>query len=234
VLANLFYEPSTRTSSSFHTAMMRLGGSVLPLTDVSNSSVAKGETLSDTVKCLQSYCDVLVLRHPQTGSVALAADAADRIPVLNAGDGVGEHPTQSLLDLFTITQKLGAVDGLTVTMLGDLKNGRTVHSLAKLLAKFTNVTVNYVSPDSLRMPAELVASLAAAGLKQTESASLDAATMGATDVLYVTRVQKERFATPEAYQAVANSFVVDARTMANAKEVLLHWADSVSLSFLQV
>ena len=101
VLANLFYEPSTRTSSSFHTAMMRLGGSVLSLTDVSNSSVAKGETLSDTVKCLQSYCDVLVLRHPQTGSVALAAEAANRIPVLNAGDGVGEHPTQALLDLFT-------------------------------------------------------------------------------------------------------------------------------------
>ena len=132
ILANLFYEPSTRTSSSFTSAMERLGGSVIPINEVRYSSVSKGESLPDTVRTLECYADVIVLRHPEIGSAALAAKYA-RKPIINAGDGVGEHPTQALLDLFTIQEELGRVDGLTVTMLGDLKYGRTVHSLARLL-----------------------------------------------------------------------------------------------------
>src|SRR3990172_2660311 len=128
ILANLFYEPSTRTSSSFLAAMERLGGSVIPINEVHYSSVAKGESLPDTIRTLECYADVIVLRHPEVGSAAVAAQAA-RKPVINAGDGVGEHPTQALLDLFTIEEELGRVDGLTVTMVGDLKYGRTMHSL---------------------------------------------------------------------------------------------------------
>ena len=154
ILANLFYEPSTRTSSSFTAAMERLGGSVIPINEVRYSSVAKGESLPDTVRTLECYADVIVLRHPEIGSAALAAQYA-RKPIINAGDGVGEHPTQALLDLFTIREELGRIDGLTVTMLGDLKYGRTVHSLARLLSLY-DVRLNYVSPEILRMPAEVV------------------------------------------------------------------------------
>src|SRR5512138_2941773 len=135
ILANLFYEPSTRTSSSFTAAMERLGGSVIPINEVKYSSVSKGESLPDTVRTLECYADVIVLRHPETGSAAIAAKAA-RKPVINAGDGIGEHPTQALLDLFTIVSELKKVDGLTVTMVGDLKYGRTVHSLARLLSQY--------------------------------------------------------------------------------------------------
>ncbi|MGB9521903.1 MAG: aspartate carbamoyltransferase, partial [Anaerolineales bacterium] len=153
ILANLFYEPSTRTSSSFTSAMERLGGSVIPINEVRYSSVAKGESLPDTVRTLECYADVIVLRHPEIGASALAAQYA-RKPIINAGDGVGEHPTQALLDLFTIISELNHVDGLTVTMLGDLKYGRTVHSLARLLSLY-DVRINYVSPEILKMPAEI-------------------------------------------------------------------------------
>src|ERR671923_1945117 len=149
ILANLFYEPSTRTSSSFTAAMERLGGSVIPINEVRYSSVSKGESLPDTVRSLECYSDVIVLRHPETGSAAIAAQAA-RKPVINAGDGIGEHPTQALLDLFTIRKELGTIDGLTVTMLGDLRYGRTVHSLARLLALY-DVRLNYIAPEILRM-----------------------------------------------------------------------------------
>ncbi len=150
ILANLFYEPSTRTSSSFMAAMERLGGNVIPISEVRYSSVAKGESLPDTVRTLECYADVIVIRHPEVGSAAMAAEAA-RKPVINAGDGVGEHPTQALLDAFTIREELGRMDDLTVTMLGDLKYGRTVHSLSRLLSLY-NARLNYVSPEILRMP----------------------------------------------------------------------------------
>ena len=155
ILANLFYEPSTRTSSSFTAAMERLGGSVIPINEVKYSSVSKGESLPDTIRTLECYADVIVLRHPETGSAAIAAKAA-RKPVINAGDGVGEHPTQALLDTFTIMEELDRLDNLNVTMLGDLKYGRTVHSLARLLSQFSNIKLNYVSPDILRMPKEVL------------------------------------------------------------------------------
>lgn len=214
VLANLFYEPSTRTSSSFLAAMARLGGSVIPINEVRYSSVAKGESLPDTVRTLESYADVIVLRHPEIGAAGLAARYA-RKPIINAGDGVGEHPTQALLDLFTIEEELGRLDGLTVTMLGDLRYGRTVHSLSRLLALF-GARLNYVSPDSLQLPRELWDELATKGVQQSRADELEAV-LPETDVLYVTRVQKERFDDPSDYEAVKGSYVITPETMAAAK-----------------
>lgn len=219
ILANLFYEPSTRTSSSFTSAMERLGGSVIPINEVKYSSVTKGETLADTVRTLECYADVIVLRHPETGSAALAAQAA-RKPVINAGDGVGEHPTQALLDTFTIREELGRLDHLNVTMLGDLKYGRTVHSLARLLSVFTDTRLNYVSPEILRMPQEIMAEIAAHNVPQTESSSL-AKVLPETDVLYVTRVQKERFENPEEYDKVKGAYVIDPPTMKAARKDMI-------------
>lgn len=220
ILANLFYEPSTRTSSSFTAAMERLGGSVVPINEVRYSSVSKGESLPDTIRTLECYADVIVLRHPETGSAAIAAKAA-RKPVINAGDGVGEHPTQALLDMFTIFEELGVgvVDGLTVTMLGDLKYGRTVHSLARLLSLY-KVKLNYVSPEILRMPKEVMDEVAEKGIPQAEYGSL-AEVLPETDVLYVTRVQKERFEDPAAYESVKGAFVVDPEIMKAAKKEMI-------------
>ncbi|MCC7360401.1 MAG: aspartate carbamoyltransferase [Anaerolineales bacterium] len=221
ILVNLFYEPSTRTSSSFAAAMERLGGSVIQINDVKYSSVAKGESLPDTIRTLESYADVTVLRHPETGSAAIAAQYG-RKPIINAGDGTGEHPTQALLDLFTIREELGTIDGLTVTMLGDLKYGRTVHSLAKLLTLF-EVRLNYVSPGILRMPAALVAQLEAKGRRQAQYDSLEPV-MAETDVLYVTRVQKERFEDLNEYEAVKGAFVITPEIMQQLrpKMALMH------------
>jgi aspartate carbamoyltransferase len=220
ILANLFYEPSTRTSSSFTAAMERLGGSVIPINEVKYSSVTKGESLTDTVRTLECYADVIVLRHPETGSAAIAAKAA-RKPVINAGDGTGEHPTQALLDLFTIFEELGVgvVDGLTVTMLGDLKYGRTVHSLARLLSLF-KVKLNYVSPDILKMPKEVMDEVSAKGITQAEFGTLENV-LPETDVLYVTRVQKERFEDPADYEKVKGAYVIDPEVMKAAKQNMI-------------
>jgi aspartate carbamoyltransferase catalytic subunit len=214
ILANLFYEPSTRTSSSFTAAMERLGGSVIPINEVRYSSVQKGESLPDTVRTLECYADVIVLRHPELGASAVAAKYA-RKPIINAGDGAGEHPTQALLDLFTIIEELGDAEGLTVTMLGDLKYGRTVHSLSRLLSLY-GVTLNYVSPDILKMPGEIVSEIKEKKIKQNEHTDLDAVLAG-TDVLYVTRVQKERFENLDEYEQVKSLYVINAETMKKAK-----------------
>jgi len=219
ILANLFYEPSTRTSSSFTSAMERLGGSVIPINEVKYSSVTKGESLVDTVRTLECYADVLVLRHPETGSAAVAAKAA-RKPVINAGDGTGEHPTQALLDTFTIREELGRLDKLNVTMLGDLKYGRIVHSLARLLTRFDNIRLDYVAPDILRMPREVMDEVGAHKVPQTEHDSL-AKALPETDVLYVTRVQKERFEDPEAYEKVKGVYVIDPEVMKAAKQDMI-------------
>jgi len=220
ILANLFYEPSTRTSSSFTAAMERLGGSVIPINEVKYSSVSKGESLPDTVRTLECYADVIVLRHPETGSAAIAAKAA-RKPVINAGDGVGEHPTQALLDTFTIFEELGAgeIDGMTVTMLGDLKYGRTVHSLARLLSLY-KVKINYVSPEILRMPKEVMNEVGEKGIPQAEFDSLEKV-LPETDVLYVTRVQKERFEDPAEYEKVKGAYVIDPQIMKAAKQEMI-------------
>lgn len=233
ILANLFYEPSTRTSSSFTAAMERLGGSVIPINEVRYSSVSKGESLPDTVRTLECYSDVIVLRHPETGAAATAARYL-RKPLINAGDGTGEHPTQALLDLFTIQEELGRLDGLTVTMLGDLKYGRTVHSLARLLRLY-GARLNYVSPAILRMPPALTEELRQAGVDQQEFATLDEV-LPTTDVLYVTRVQKERFERQDEYESVKDSYVITAATLRTARPemVLMHPLPRVNEIALEV
>lgn len=222
ILANLFYEPSTRTQSSFMAAMQRQGGAVIPISEVRYSSVAKGESLPDTVRTLACYADVIVIRHPEVGSAALAAQYAGK-PVINAGDGPGEHPTQALLDMFAIREELGRVDNLIVTMLGDLKYGRTVHSLARLLAQFDGIKLNYVSPDILRMPRDVVDEVAQKGVAQAEFTTLDKP-LPETDVLYVTRVQRERFEDPAVYDKVKGAYVITPEVMKPAKKdmVVLH------------
>ena len=219
ILANLFYVPSTRTSSSFTAAMERLGGSVIPINEVKYSSVTKGESLSDTVRTLECYADVIVLRHPETGSAAIAAKAA-RKPVINAGDGIGEHPTQALLDTFTIVEELGRLDNLNVTMLGDLKYGRTVHSLARLLSSFNGIKLNYVSPEILRMPQAVMDEVAEKNVPQAEYSSLEKV-LPDTDVLYVTRVQKERFEDSAEYEKVKDAYVIDPEVMKPAKQDMI-------------
>ncbi|MGC1374790.1 MAG: aspartate carbamoyltransferase [Anaerolineales bacterium] len=218
ILANLFYEPSTRTSSSFTAAMERLGGSVIPISEVKYSSVSKGESLPDTVRTLECYADVIVLRHNEIGAAAIAAKYAKK-PIINAGDGAGEHPTQALLDAFTILEELGTLEGLTITMLGDLKYGRTVHSLSRLLAMF-NAKLNYVSPEILRMPAEIVAELKEKNISQTEYTSLEKV-LPESDVLYVTRVQKERFEDIAVYESVKGAFVIEPEIMKAAKQKMI-------------
>jgi aspartate carbamoyltransferase len=198
--------------------MERLGGSVIPINEVKYSSVSKGESLPDTVRTLECYADVIVIRHPEVGSAAAAAKAAHK-PVINAGDGIGEHPTQALLDAFTVKEEIGHLDGLTVTLLGDLKHGRTVHSLARLLSLY-KVKMNYVAPDILRMPPELIDELKVKGIQQAEFTALNEP-LPETDVLYVTRVQKERFTDEAVYESVKGAYVIDPKVMKAARERMI-------------
>jgi aspartate carbamoyltransferase len=221
VLGNLFYEPSTRTSSSFIAAMERLGGSVIPIHGVQYSSVSKGESLPDTIRTLECYADVIVLRHPEIGASAVAARYASK-PVISAGDGAGEHPTQGLLDLYTIYSELGRVDGLHVAMVGDLKYGRTVHSLARLLRLY-DAELTFVAPEILRLPEEIKHELAVEGRTVHETDKLEEI-IGEADVIYVTRVQKERFDDLALYEEVKDYYVVTPEVMTRAKErmALMH------------
>jgi aspartate carbamoyltransferase len=218
ILANLFYEPSTRTSSSFMAAMLRLGGQVIPINNVQYSSVTKGESLPDTVRTLECYADLIVLRHPEVGSAATAAHYA-KVPVINAGDGVGEHPTQALLDLFSIVEELGDVRGLKVAMVGDLKYGRTVHSLTKLLVNYP-VEFYFVSPDILRMPDDVLQVVQASGHYYEQTVDVHDV-IAEVDVLYVTRVQKERFTDMAQYDRVKDQYVVEEELMARAKQTMI-------------
>ena len=218
LLSNLFYEPSTRTSSSFAAATQRLGGNVIQINNVTFSSVSKGEELRDTIRSMGSYSDAIVLRHPDEGSADIAAEVSEK-PIINAGDGIGEHPTQALLDIFTIVEELGTIDGLTVTMLGDLKYGRTVHSLAKLLALY-DVKLNFVAPDLLKAPTALVDSLIESGVGPCKHVDLDSI-ISETDVLYVTREQQERFVDQSVYEKVNRSYAVNVDTMDIAKERMI-------------
>lgn len=220
VMASMFYEVSTRTSSSFAAAMARLGGAVLSFSEAT-SSVQKGESLADSVQTMSCYADVVVLRHPQPGAVELAAKHCRR-PVINAGDGVGEHPTQALLDIFTIREELGTVNGMTITMVGDLKHGRTVHSLACLLTQY-RVSLRYVAPPSLRMPSSVWDFVASRGTKQEEFESIEEA-LPDTDVLYMTRIQKERFGSAQEYEACFGQFILTPHIMTRAKKkmVVMH------------
>jgi aspartate carbamoyltransferase catalytic subunit len=218
-LACVFYEPSTRTSSSFISAMSRLGGKVIPITEgIQYSSVSKGESLIDSMITLEQYCDVIVLRHPEIGSSATAAKYV-KVPVINAGDGAGEHPTQALLDLYTIKRELGTIDGLKIAMVGDLRYGRTVHSLTKLLSQY-DVSFRFVSPDTLRLPLDLMNGLIDRGLNVREENKVENVIENA-DVLYVTRIQKERFTDLALYEEVKNYFVISQDLMTKAKEKMI-------------
>lgn len=214
VIANLFYEPSTRTSSSFAAAMYRLGGKVISINDVQYSSVAKGESLEDTIRTLEQYADCIVLRHPEIGAAKRAA-AVSHVPIINAGDGAGDHPTQALLDLFTILQEKQQIDNLTITMVGDLKYGRTVHSLAEILNHF-DVTLQFVSPPQLAFPDMIKSKLKN---QYSETDDLESV-IKKSDVLYVTRVQKERFENIDEYEKLKNHYIITNKLLEKAKKKL--------------
>ena len=221
LLCCMFFEPSTRTSCSFDAAMKRLGGQTMMVSEA-HSSTKKGETLEDTIRTLDQYGDAIVLRHPDNDSADIAATYADH-PIINAGNGSREHPTQALLDLFTIREELGTVNGLTITFTGDLKYGRTVHSLCEVLRHY-NVTIQLAAPSALALPSKVRAALQARGQLGTESEKLTPEMVAKTDVLYCTRVQKERFDDLDVYEAVKDEMVVSAKTLRDAKTnmVVMH------------
>jgi aspartate carbamoyltransferase catalytic subunit len=220
VLANMFFENSTRTRMSFETAMKRLGGSVLNFSSV-GTSVAKGETLYDTMKMIEGYSDVAAIRHPRQGAAQYSADAVE-IPILNAGDGAGNHPTQTMLDLFTIRQAHGSLEGLNVVLVGDLRYGRTVHSLSHALVRF-GARLTLVSPSTLQMPNEIVSDLRSEGADVTETESLKDQ-IAEADVIYMTRIQKERFPDEDEYSKVAGIYKLEALELGGAKKgmVIMH------------
>lgn len=224
VMASLFFEPSTRTRLSFETAMHRLGGSVITVAEAAGSqisSTSKGETLHDTMIMNDGYADVIVCRSPQTGAAQVAANAAKH-PVINAGDGAGQHPTQALLDIYTITKEKGTPEGLTVALIGDLKYGRTVHSLVDFLAMY-KCKVIMASPEILKMPADIVAEMEAKGVEVEFREGMAEAVKGA-DVIYMTRVQKERFADIAEYNAVKDMYIMDGEIVKEFKEgaIIMH------------
>ena len=217
VLGNLFFENSTRTRMSFETAMKRLGGEVLNLSTI-GSSVAKGETLYDTMQMVDGYSDIAVIRHPRQGAAQYSADAVN-IPILNAGDGAGNHPTQTMLDLFTIREAHGSLEGLNVMMVGDLRYGRTTHSLSHALVRF-GAKLTLVSPKSLRMPIEIVSDLKSHGADINETEEMTSS-ISSADVIYMTRIQKERFPDEDEYNKVADVYKLDASDLVEAKKEMI-------------
>ncbi|RMF07034.1 aspartate carbamoyltransferase [Candidatus Woesearchaeota archaeon] len=217
ILATLFFEPSTRTRLSFESAMHRLGGRVIGFADPSVSSTAKGESLPDSIKIVEGYADVIVIRHPLEGAARVAAEAAS-VPVINGGDGANQHPTQTFLDLYTIKKTKGKLSGLKVGFLGDLKYGRTVHSLAHALSYF-GVEMYFISPESLRMPDDDLYELKQKGVKYHEVKDLKKV-IGKLDVLYATRIQKERFPDPLEYKKVKDAYILDRSLLKGVKKDL--------------
>ncbi|MEK6970551.1 MAG: aspartate carbamoyltransferase [archaeon] len=208
VMATLFYEPSTRTRFSFETAMLRLGGKVISTEAASQfSSVTKGETLEDTIRIVSGYADVIVLRHSESGAASRAAHVS-RVPVINAGDGIGEHPTQALLDMYTIWREKKRLNDLNIVLMGDLLNGRTIHSLVHLLSQQERVSLQFVSPPSLRIPESYKKELDRRGIPYEERTELES-DLSSVDVIYMTRVQKERFPTLEEYESVKACCILD-------------------------
>jgi aspartate carbamoyltransferase catalytic subunit len=205
VVATLFYEPSTRTRLSFESAVNRLGGKIIGFSDSNSSSVSKGETLYDTIKIVSNYCDLIVMRHPLEGSARFASEISP-VPIINAGDGANQHPTQTLLDLYSIKKTQGRLDKINIYMIGDLKYGRTVHSLLIALSKF-KTTFNFIAPEELKMPDEYKMFLDKLGLKYYEHKDLTDIISDA-DIIYVTRVQKERFSDPIEYEKTKNAYIL--------------------------
>ena len=216
VIASCFFEASTRTRLSFETSMHRLGASVVGFSDSSNTSLGKkGETLADTISVISTYVDAIVMRHPQEGAARLATEFSGGIPVLNAGDGANQHPTQTLLDLFTIQETQGRLDNIKIAMVGDLKYGRTVHSLAQALAKFNGNRFYFIAPDALAMPGYILTLLEEKGIEYSLHSSIDEV-VSEIDILYMTRVQKERL-DPSEYANVKAQFVLRAADLTNAQ-----------------
>lgn len=216
VIGSLFFEPSTRTRLSFATAIHRLGGSVVGFDTAESTSIAKGESLSDTIRMVDGYVDAIVIRHPDAGSASIAAEVAKH-PVVNAGDGAHQHPTQSLLDLFTIQHAQGTLDGLTVAFVGDLKYGRVPHSAAKALAQFPTTRQIWIAPESLQMPEDVHTYVTERGVDVVQTADL-ATTIPQVDILYMTRVQIERFADPAEYERLKDVYILKPEMLASAKQ----------------
>ncbi len=217
VIASCFFEPSTRTRLSFETAIQRIGGNVIGFDNGGNTSLAKkGETLADSVQIISSYVDAFVMRHPQEGAARLASEFSNGVPVINAGDGANQHPTQTLLDLFTITETQGRLDGLNIAFVGDLKYGRTVHSLTQALAKFNNNRFFFIAPDALAMPDYILEELEEAGHEYSLHTDIESV-IPQVDILYMTRVQKERFDESE-YAHIRSAYILNAAQLQNAKE----------------
>jgi len=221
VMAALFFEPSTRTRLSFETAMHRLGGSVVGFSSAESTSVAKGETLSDTIRTVDQYVDLIAMRHPAIGSAAEAASVA-QAPVINGGDGAGQHPTQAMLDLFTLRQELGKTDGITLALCGDLKNGRTVHSGVEIYKHF-GIRLIFAAPEALKMPAEVTERLREHGVEIEETTDLESAVRKA-DALYMTRIQKERFSDQAEYERLKGAYILTREMVEtlNPRLVTLH------------
>ncbi|MEF1255625.1 MULTISPECIES: aspartate carbamoyltransferase [unclassified Vibrio] len=219
VVASCFFEPSTRTRLSFETAVQRLGGTVIGFDNGGNTSLAKkGETLADSVQVISSYVDAFVMRHPQEGAARLAAEFSNGVPVINGGDGANQHPTQTLLDLFSIYETQGTLDNLNVAFVGDLKYGRTVHSLTQALAKFDNVRFFFIAPEALAMPDYICEELEEAGIQFSNHTNIEDV-VSELDVLYMTRVQKERFDESE-YAHIKSAFILTADTLKEARDNL--------------
>lgn len=222
-LATLFYEPSTRTRLSFTSAMMELGGNVLGFSSATNSSVSKGETVQDTVQVVSAFADVIAMRHHLEGA-PLAASLVSPVPIINAGDGSHSHPTQTLTDLLTIFRELGKIDGITIGFCGDLKFGRTVHSLIKALSRYEGIKIILIAPDELRLPDYIKQDVCCSGSIPFREVNAMEEVMGELDVLYMTRVQKERFLDEDEFDRVKDSFVLDKEKMklAKSKMAVLH------------
>lgn len=219
VIASCFFEPSTRTRLSFETAIQRLGGSVIGFDNAGNTSHAnKGETLADSVQIITSYADAYVMRHPRDGAARLASEYSNGKPVINAGDGANQHPTQTLLDLFSIYETQGKVDGISIAFVGDLKYGRTVHSLTQALAKFKNITFYFIAPNALAMPKYILEELTRSGIEYKLSDTIESVA-DKIDILYMTRVQKERFDESE-YAHLKSAYILTAKTLEKAKNNL--------------
>lgn len=221
LLASLFYEPSTRTRFSFESAMMRLGGRVIGFDNPANSSVSKGESLSDTMRVISGYTDIIVIRHPKEGTARLAGRAVPNTPIINAGDGGHEHPTQTLTDLLTIRHELGRLGGHTIGVCGDLLFGRTIHSLVKTLNRYPDNKFVFISPKELKMPSYFLSMLPEGSYIETDS--LDAV-IGDVDLLYMSRVQRERFVNEEEYLRLKDVYVLDKKKMSHARKdmIVLH------------
>lgn len=215
----MFFEPSTRTRLSFETAMKRLSGRCISLGDAARSSVAKGESMADTAKMIEGYSDAIVIRHDVEGVSKFLTDIVD-IPVINAGDGAGQHPTQTLLDLYTIKKHFGRIDGLNIALLGDLKYGRTVHSLSYALGYY-DVKMTFVSPDELKMPEETLHDLEENNIPYTETSNLKDV-IDDVDVLYVTRIQKERFPDIEEYEKIKGAYLINKELLEGKDLIVMH------------